>query len=69
MLKNYNHDLLHSLSEKSDAVWRYKKEFLKNASGCDACAKLWKKLMEDDEKHIGMLKEEIERHVKGNRFN
>jgi uncharacterized protein (DUF427 family) len=69
MLKNYNHDLIHSLSEKLDAVWRYQKEYLKNAEACKDCVALWKKLMADDEKHIEMLKEEISRHIKENRFD
>jgi len=69
MLKNHNHDLIHSLSEKCDAVWRYQKENLKNAGGCSSCISLWKKLMEDDEKHIEILKEEISRHIKENRFD
>lgn len=68
MLKDHNHDLVHSLSEKNDAVWRYP-EYLKNAEGCLHCVNLWKKFMEDDEKHIGMLREEINRHIKENRFD
>lgn len=69
MLKNHNHDIVHSLSEKCDAVWRYQKEYLKNSEGCPFCVNMWKKLMEDDEKHIEMLKEEISRHIKENRFD
>jgi GR25 family glycosyltransferase involved in LPS biosynthesis len=69
MLKNHNHDLVHSLSEKLDAVWRYQREYLKNAKGCSSCIKIWKKLMTDDEKHVKILKEEISRHIKRNRFN
>lgn len=69
MLKNHNHDLVHSLSEKLDAVWRYQKEYLKNAEGCPSCVNLWKNLMKDDEKHIEMLKEEIGRHIKEGRFD
>ncbi len=69
MLKNHNHDLIHSLSEKADAVWRYQNENLKNSAGCEFCVSMWKKLMEDDEKHIEMLKEEIKRHIKESRFD
>jgi len=69
MLKNHNHDLTHSLSEKCDAVWRYQKEYIKNSSGCEFCTNMWERIMEDDEKHIGMLKEEIQRHVRENRFD
>jgi hypothetical protein len=69
MLKNHNHDLIHSLSEKLDAVWRYQNHYLKDSEGCKNCVDMWKKFIEDDEKHIEMLKEEISRHIKENRFD
>lgn len=69
MLKDYNHDLVHALSEKNDAVWRYKKDYMKNAEECTHCVNMWKKIMEDDEKHIEMLRDEIQNHSKEGRFN
>ncbi len=69
MLKDHNHDLIHSISEKCDGVWRYKKEYLKNSAGCPSCVKMWQKIMEDDEKHIEMLKEEIGCHIKEDKFD
>ncbi len=69
MLKNHNHDLVHALSEKNDAVWRYEKEYLKNAAGCDTCAKMWQEMKDDDNKHIDMLVAEIKRHSDENRFD
>lgn len=69
MLKNHNHDLVHALSSKNDAVWRYKGEYLKNAKGCAHCTKLWKKLMDDDNKHIEMLTDEVRRHMDEKRFD
>ncbi len=70
MLKDCNHDLIHSLSEKSDAVWRYEREYLKNAEkeGCDKCVELWKKILEDDNKHLEMIQKEIERHIEEKKF-
>ena len=69
MLKNHNHDLVHALSEKSDALWRYKNEYLKNSQGCEHCIKMWKALEADDEKHVMMLVEEIRRHLNEGRFD
>jgi len=69
MLKNHNHDLVHALSEKNDAAWRYEKEYLKNAEGCEYCQNLWRQLAEDDNKHIELLKEEIKRHIDEERFD
>ncbi|OHA13975.1 MAG: hypothetical protein A2909_01665 [Candidatus Tagabacteria bacterium RIFCSPLOWO2_01_FULL_39_11] len=69
MLKDHNHDLIHSLSEKNDAVWRYEGEYTKNAEGCEFCQNLWRQLAEDDNRHIEMIKEEIKRHISEERFD
>jgi hypothetical protein len=68
MMKDHNHDLVHALSEKNDAVWRYQNHYLDSAKGCEHCTKLWKILMADDEKHVKMLKDEIKRHLDEGRF-
>ena len=69
MLKNHNHDLVHALSEKNDAVWRYEKEYLKNSQGCDHCTKMWEKMRDEDNGHIQMLVEETKRHMDEGRFD
>ena len=68
MLKNHNHDLVHQLSETSDSIWRME-DYLKNAEGCEYCKSAWNKMKEDFENHVGLLKEEIIRHVNENRFD
>lgn len=69
MLKDHNHDLIHSLSEKNDALWRYRNHYAKSAAGCAECSALWKALEADDERHVGMLTEEIRRHIQEGRFD
>lgn len=69
MLKDHNHDLVHALSEKNDALWRYKNHYLKAAAGCNQCLSLWKKLEEDDSQHVKMLTAEIKRHLDEGRFD
>ena len=69
MLKDHNHDLVHALSEKNDALWRYQREYLKNARDCEHCTKLWQALEADDEKHVKMLAAEIKRHMDEGRFD
>lgn len=69
MLKDHNHDLIHALSEKNDALWRYRKHYREAAAGCEGCSVLWKVLEEDDEKHVKMLLDEIKRHIGENRFD
>lgn len=67
-MKDWNHDLVQQLSEDLDSLWRYK-EYMKNATGCDHCTAMWKKFEEMDQEKAEMLKDEIVRHVKEDRFN
>lgn len=69
MLKDHNHDLVHALSEKNDALWRYRNHYLKSAEGCSHCTELWKALQADDEKHVALLTQEIKRHMDEGRFD
>jgi len=69
MLKNHNFDLVHALSKKNSALWRYAEHYKKNSSGCEHCEALWKKLEEDDSEHVRMLTEEIRRHMDEGKFD
>ncbi len=68
MLKDWNHDLVHQMSEISDSLWRMR-DYAKSASGCSHCSALWAKLEADYESHVKLLTEEIKRHVAENRFD
>ncbi|MDD4930766.1 MAG: hypothetical protein PHG66_01255 [Candidatus Colwellbacteria bacterium] len=67
MLKDHNHDLIHQLSETSDALWRMD-DYINNAEGCDRCQSLWKSMKSDLEKHVSAISEEIEAHIKEEKF-
>jgi hypothetical protein len=69
MLKDHNHDLVHALSEKNDALWRYRNHYGKTAAGCEECTRLWQTLEADDERHVKMLTGEIKRHMDEGRFD
>lgn len=69
MMKDWNHDLIHALSEKNDALWRYRNHYKKSSEDCQHCSALWAALEGDDEKHVKMLAGEIERHIKEGRFD
>ena len=69
MLENHNFDLVHALSKKNSALYRYKEHYLKNSSGCEFCQNLWKTLEADDNKHVEMLVAEIKRHMEEERFD
>lgn len=67
MLKDHNHDLIHQMSETSDALWRMD-EYIKNAEGCESCKALWSLMKADLERHVGALKSEVEVHIREARF-
>lgn len=67
-MKNWNHDLVHQLSEDLDSLWRYE-DYLKNSKGCGRCTAMWKKCRKFDEEKVEMLRKEIEQHVKEKRFD
>lgn len=67
MLKDHNHDLIHQLSESSDALWRMD-DYIANAEGCAGCQALWIAMKEDLEAHVQAIKSEIATHVTEERF-
>ncbi|MBI4193155.1 MAG: hypothetical protein HY536_00830 [Candidatus Colwellbacteria bacterium] len=68
MLKDHNHDLVQQLSEISDSVWRIE-EYLKASAECEACRALWERLRADYEAHVVLLRDEIAKHAREDRFD
>ena len=68
MMKDWNHDLVHALSEKNDALWRYHHHYKKASKGCGSCSVLWAAMEKDDEKHVKMIAAEIKKHISEKRF-
>lgn len=67
MLKNYNHDLIHQLSEISDSIWRMK-QYKENSKDCKRCFALWADLERRFDEIAAFLEEELKRHIKENKF-
>ncbi len=67
MLKDWNHDLVHQLSETSDSIWRME-EYAKNSTGCDQCTAMWKEMKISMEEMSKKLAAEIGHHYRENRF-
>jgi hypothetical protein len=61
------HNLIQSLSEKLDAVWRYDK-YMQDCRGDQQCSLVFHKMKQDDLEHIRMLRDEIERHCREGSF-
>ena len=68
-IRNHDHDLIHELSVRLDAVWRYD-QYIANADDEKAphAKALWEDIKGQDLKTIERLKELIRDHVRKNDF-
>lgn len=62
-MKNANFDLVHALTNKSDALNVYDR-YIQDSQGCSHCQDLWRQVKQDDRKHQEMLLAEVSRHAK-----
>jgi hypothetical protein len=62
MLKNKDYDLVETIATKSKGLARYDL-YLKDASACPDCQNVWQQLKAQDERQVGMLVDELKRHV------
>ena len=68
-ISNPNHDLIHDLSNRLDALWRYD-QCIANAEkgGADDSKQFWQDLKAQETKNIDRLKELIGKRVKDGSF-
>lgn len=62
MLKNKDYDLMETISVKSKGLKRYD-IFMQDASDCPGCRDVWQRIKEQDEQQVGMLVDELKKHV------
>lgn len=69
-MKNANYNLVKMLLAKLDDAWRVEKHYAKDAaeSGCKECQKLLGEILEVDLKHADLLREELARHIREEKF-
>ncbi len=65
--KDHDHDLVHELSDRLDALWRYD-QFIANAEGKPSLKDFWSRLKQQEEKNVQELKQLISEEVKGGCF-
>jgi len=70
-MNNYNHNLIHQLSESLDSAWRCARYYIRDAeeAGCGTCIELWKEFEMELNKLIDKIKAEMEKHIKEGRIN
>ncbi len=68
-ISNHDHDLIHELSVRLDAIWRYD-QYIANAETekAEEAKTLWDEIKHQDLKTVERLKELIREHVRNNDF-
>ena len=65
--KDHDHDLIHDLSKRLDALWRYD-QYIANAEGHAFLQEFWRTLKYQDQENVKQLKELIAEEIKRNCF-
>jgi len=61
-MKNHIHNLMHGAARKADQTFRIEQHYLKDAEGCPKCTQLWSQIIEDEQKHIKLIEDELKAH-------
>jgi len=64
---DHDHDLIHELSKRLDALWRYD-QYIANADGKPALQDLWRELKRQDVANIERVKELIAEEIRQDCF-
>jgi hypothetical protein len=61
-VKDHDHDMIHDLSRRLDALWRYD-QYMANASGFESIQAFWRKVKEQEKQNIVELKKLLSEHI------
>jgi hypothetical protein len=64
---DHDHDLIHDLSKRLDALWRYD-QYIANADGKSELQNLWRDLKREEMANIKRVKQMISEEVRQNCF-
>ena len=70
LLEDSTYDLIHQLEKKADFLHSAVEKYVRDAEkdGKPELIKLWNKIKEDEQNHLKMLREELVKEVKENKF-
>lgn len=66
-MKDHDHDLIHELNKRVDAVWRYD-QYIANAEDKSELQDFWRQVKTQDQTVINTLRELIQKEVQQNCF-
>jgi len=64
---DHDHDLVHELSNRLDALWRYD-QFIANADGKAKLQETWRRLKRQEQQNIDELKQLVAEEIKAGCF-
>lgn len=62
-IADHDHDMVHELSRRLDALWRYD-QYISNAKNFEEIRKYWEKIKSQEMENINELKEILKKHIK-----
>jgi hypothetical protein len=62
-VKDHDHDMIHDLSRRLDALWRYD-QYIANAKGYESVQAFWKKVKSQEKENIVELKKLLSEHIR-----
>jgi hypothetical protein len=66
-IENHDHDMIHELSKRIDAVWRFD-QYIANAEGDNELQDFWRDLKEQEQENVSRLKEFVAKHIENDCF-
>jgi len=60
--ENHDHDMIHELSKRLDALWRYD-QYIANADRDSRLQEFWRELKEQETENVKRLKELVAEHI------
>lgn len=66
-VKDHDHDMVHDLSRRLDALWRYD-QYIANAEGYESVQTFWKKVKEQEKENVAQLKKLLSEHIRRDDF-
>jgi hypothetical protein len=65
--ENHDHDMIHELSKRLDALWRYD-QYVANAGSDEELQEFWRDLKEQEMENVKRLKEFVKIHIENDCF-
>ena len=65
--ESHDHDLIHDLGRRLDALWRYD-QYIANAEGDSELQEFWRSLKKQEQENVKRFKEFVAGHIDKNCF-